>query len=73
MAIGYGVRFPAGASDISPFHSVQTDFVTQPAAIPGGKTAGGLQPTANLHLVPRSKIMELYLHSPVCLHRLVLY
>jgi hypothetical protein len=37
MAIGYGVRFPAEASDISLFHSVQTGFVTRPASIPGGK------------------------------------
>jgi hypothetical protein len=64
MVIRYGVRFPAGPSDVSLFHSVQTGFVTWPAPIPGGKAAGGVQPTTNLHL---------YLQSPVCLHGSVLH
>jgi hypothetical protein len=28
--------------------------------------------TTDLHLVPRPRVVELYLHSPICLHGIVL-
>jgi hypothetical protein len=39
---------------------------------PWGESDRGLKLTAHLHLVPRSKCVELYLHSPIRLHGLVL-
>jgi hypothetical protein len=32
----------------------------------------GVKLTTHLHLVPRSRMVELYLHSPICLHSVVL-
>jgi hypothetical protein len=32
----------------------------------------GVKLTTHLHLVPRSRMVELYLHSPICLHGVVL-
>jgi hypothetical protein len=55
------------------FLFVQTGFAPPPqspvqwapgAIFPGGKEAGAL--TTHLHLVPRSRKVELYLHSPMC-------
>jgi hypothetical protein len=34
---------------------------------PRNKEAGGMKLTTHLHLVPRSRMVELYLHSPMCL------
>jgi hypothetical protein len=39
---------------------------------PRGLSGRDLLPTSQLHLVPRSTMMELYLRSPVCLHGVVL-
>jgi hypothetical protein len=61
--------------DFSLLHSVQTALgSTQPPVqwVPGGKTAGGEKLTTHLHLVPRSRMMELYRHSPTRLHGVVL-
>jgi hypothetical protein len=41
------------------------------ALSPGGKRQG-VKLTTHLHLVPRSRMVELYLHSPVCLYGIVL-
>jgi hypothetical protein len=39
----------------------------------GGEYSGGsVKLTTHLHLVPRSRMVELYLHSPICLHGIVL-
>jgi hypothetical protein len=56
-------------------------YVTQPASypmgtggsLPKGKVAGGVKLTTHLHLVPRSRTVELYLHSSMCLHSIVLH
>jgi hypothetical protein len=62
--------------DFSLFHSVQTDSVGHQASypmgiggdFPGGKATGaGVKLTTHRHLVPRSRIVEIYLHSPICL------
>jgi hypothetical protein len=34
--------------------------------------AGGMKLTPHLHLVPRSRMLELYFHSLICLHGIVL-
>jgi hypothetical protein len=62
-----GVHFPAGARDISLIHNVQTNFGVHPVSYHMG--AGGYFPGEkvadhHLHLVPRSRMMELYLHFP---------
>jgi hypothetical protein len=39
--------------------------------VPGVRSLG-IKLTTYLHLVPRSRKVELYLHSPICLHGIVL-
>jgi hypothetical protein len=39
---------------------------------PGWYSGWGVKLATHLHLVPRSRIVELYLHSPICLHDIVL-
>jgi hypothetical protein len=36
------------------------------------QSSGGVNLTTHLHLVPRPRKMELYLHSPICLHGILL-
>jgi hypothetical protein len=68
-----GVQFPAGAWDFSFLHSVQTGSEAHPTSslvgtggsFPGDKGAAGWSwPTAH-HLVLKSGIIELCLHSPI--------
>jgi hypothetical protein len=63
--------------DFSLLHYVQTDSGAHPPSYPMG--SGGNFPgvrrqgrQADLGLVPRSRMVELYLHSPLCLHGIVL-
>jgi hypothetical protein len=57
------------------FHSVQADSKAHPQSSPtgikgnfsGGQEGGCSKLTTHLHLVPRSRIVELYLRSPACL------
>jgi hypothetical protein len=35
---------------------------------PRGQSGRGVKLTPHLHLVPRSRMMELYIHSAICLH-----
>jgi hypothetical protein len=60
-------------------HSVQTYSEANPISYPMGTGASfhgskkrGVKPTTYFHLVPRSRKMELYLHSPICLHGIAL-
>jgi hypothetical protein len=39
---------------------------------PWGYSAWGVKLTTHLHLVPRSRMVELYLHSPIRLHGVVI-
>jgi hypothetical protein len=83
LATGYGFDGRASilgrARDFSLLNSVQTGSGAHPASylmcIGGpfleGKAAGGLKLTTRLHLVPRSKMVELYLH-PMRLYGVVL-
>jgi hypothetical protein len=72
-----GVRLPQQGQDFSLLHSVQTACgPTQPpiqwvpGAISGDKVAGEWL-TTHLRLLPRSRIVELYLRSIICLHGIV--
>jgi hypothetical protein len=75
-----GVLFPAGVRDFSLLHSVQTGSSTHPASYPVGKGTlslgvkwgTGVKLTTHLHLVLRVRTLELYLHSPIRLHGVVL-
>jgi hypothetical protein len=43
-----------------------------PTQLPRGLSGRGMTLTTELHLVPRSRMVELYLHSPIRLHGVVL-
>jgi hypothetical protein len=45
---------------------------TERGDIPRGENGWGLKLTTHLHLVPKSRIVELYLHSSISLHGIVL-
>jgi hypothetical protein len=56
-----------------------SQVITHPASYPMGtggsfprNKATGVELTTHLHLVPRSRIVELYLHSPIHLHGVML-
>jgi hypothetical protein len=65
-----GVQFLAAESDYSVLHTVQTGSEAHTASYPmgnrifspGAKRQG--READRLYLVPRSRIVELYLHSP---------
>jgi hypothetical protein len=60
-----GVQFPAKSGDF--VHSVQTGTGAHPTSCPvGPRRYSG--PGMNIHLVPRSRIVELCLHSPMRLY-----
>jgi hypothetical protein len=70
-----GVRFPAGARDFSLLHSIQTSCRVHPASYPMGTEEvsrgvkrPGREADHKPHLVPRSRMVELYLHSLLRLH-----
>jgi hypothetical protein len=73
------VRFPA-LQDYSLLHVVQTGSGAHPASypvgtwgfFPGGKSGKDVKLTTHLHLLPKSRMVELYLHSPIRLHGIVL-
>jgi hypothetical protein len=59
--------------DFSLLHSVQTSYLAHPTYPMGmGTISLEVKQTIHLHLVPRSRMAELYLHSLVCLHGIVL-
>jgi hypothetical protein len=49
--------------DFSLLHNVQTGSWAHLASYPMGTR--GVKPTTHFHLVPRSRMIELYLHSPI--------
>jgi hypothetical protein len=64
VATGYALDGPA----LGP-----TRFQRVPGALsPEVKAAGGVKVTTHFHLVPRSRMVKLYLHSPICLLGIVL-
>jgi hypothetical protein len=72
---GVGVRFLVEARDFSLYHSVQTGSRALPAfyqmVILGYSTRSraawgrDVKLTTHLHLVPRLRMVEVYLHSPI--------
>jgi hypothetical protein len=70
---GIGVRFLSRSRDMSLLHSFQTGSEAYPASytmgtgdsFPGVKAPGGMKLTSHLNLVPRSRTVELCLHSPI--------
>jgi hypothetical protein len=69
-AEGIGVRFPAGAKYFSVLRNVQTGSGAHPdfypmdtgGCFPGRVKRQGREANTHLHLVPRSRKVELYLH-----------
>jgi hypothetical protein len=75
-----GVRFPAGLRDFSLLHSVQPGSGAHPTSYTpavgaGGALYPGVKPPVrdadHLILVPRSRMVKLYLHSLTRLHGVV--
>jgi hypothetical protein len=74
------VQFPAGKRNFfSLVHSIQTSSVAHPASypmglefFPWGKSGLVVKLTTYLHLVPKSRIVELHLHNGIYLHGIVL-
>jgi hypothetical protein len=69
------VRFPAGARDFSLLHSVRDWFWASPSVQTNryqGLIPWGVKLTTHLPLVQRTKMVELYLYSPICLHGIAL-
>jgi hypothetical protein len=79
-AMGWTTRVPfPTVQDFSLLHSVYTGSGAHPASYPMG-TGGsflvghscrGMKLTTHLRLVPRSRKLEVYLHSPTWLHCIV--
>jgi hypothetical protein len=74
-----GAQFLAGARDFSLFYSVETSSGVHLASYPVGMEgsfhrdkAAGVKLTTYLYLVLRSRMVNLNLSSPICLHGVVL-
>jgi hypothetical protein len=79
IAAGYGleleVRFAVSLKDFSLLQSVQIDSKAHSASYPmnTGGTFFANKEIIHLHLVARSTIMVLHLHSPIRLYSVVIY
>jgi hypothetical protein len=73
------VQFPIGARNFSLLHNAQTGSGVYPdcytvvigGCFPEVKVPEGVKLTTHLQLVPMSKMVEVYLHSPIRLHGIV--
>jgi hypothetical protein len=70
---GIWVRFPIEARDFSPPHKAQTDSGAQPVSYSVGVVSPGesglcVKMTIHFHVVPRIRMVELYIHSPIRPH-----
>jgi hypothetical protein len=81
MGCTTGVRFPSGARYFSLLHSFQAGSGAHPPGLLSsgykglfhdGKSGRGVKLTTQLHLEPRIRMMELYLHSPIRLNGVML-
>jgi hypothetical protein len=69
-----GVRFSTGARDISLLHGANADSEAHPVSYSidtAGFLPGDVNLTTHLHLVLRSRQVELYLYSLIRLHGVV--
>jgi hypothetical protein len=75
---GIRVRFLAGETDFSLLRSIQTGSRAHPAScqmgtgVPRGEAARRVKLITHLHLMPRLRTVELYIHSPIRLHGVLL-
>jgi hypothetical protein len=73
---GVGVLIPAGARDFSLLHCVQTCSGAHPApyagSLPGGKAARASSSPLTSNLCRGQEYVDLYIHSPIRLHGVVL-
>jgi hypothetical protein len=75
-----GIDSRQGEEIFSLLHSVQTDSGANPdsytmgtgESFPGGLSGRGVRLTSPLHRVSRSRMAELYIHSPIYLHDILL-
>jgi hypothetical protein len=69
------VRFREETRDFSLFHSVQIEYRTHPASYSNDETGSvlGSKTVTHPHLVPKSRTVELRLHSSIYLHIIVLF
>jgi hypothetical protein len=76
-----GIRFPARAKHTPLLHRVKTDSGAYPASYPMGTGGREVYPRRwsgrgvkliTHHLVPRLRMMELYLHSPISLRGIMI-
>jgi hypothetical protein len=66
--------------EFSLLHVIQTGFgvhltsypMGSRCSFPGGKSGRGMKLTTHFHPLPRSRKVDLYIHSPICLHGVVL-
>jgi hypothetical protein len=84
LATGYGLDYPGSSFGMDKMFLLSTPYrpatgSTQhciqwvPGALsPEGKAGRGVKLTTYLHLIPRSRKMELYLNFPICLHGILL-
>jgi hypothetical protein len=78
IAMGYGMDCPGSITDKARFFSSaqRPDRLWgSPSLLSSGyrwQSSWGMKLTTHLHLMPRSRLAELYLHSPLCLHGIML-
>jgi hypothetical protein len=66
------VSYPTGARNFSPLHSIQPSSGAQSSLLYYWYCGQGVKLSTHLHLVLRSRMVQLYLHSPIHLHSIVL-
>jgi hypothetical protein len=80
LQAGFRITFTVEARDFSLLHNVQTGSEAHPASYKMGTgdfslrvmCNRGVKLTTHLNLVQRLRMVELHLHSPICLHGVVL-
>jgi hypothetical protein len=76
IATGYGLDdrgLNAGrGKSFSLLHSIQAGSGAHPALVPMGTECRGVKLIIHLHIVLKSRMVELYLHSNIHLHGVVI-
>jgi hypothetical protein len=80
LRLSYGIRLSVRPTDLYPLpHNDQIDYGTYPASCTMStrscslrrQSGRGVEPATHLYLVQRLRMVELYLHSPIRLHKVV--